>query len=517
MFNQVATNIHAAPAGVKLSDIISDVPVVQLSGPWDVEIAGITTDSRRVRPGWMFVATEGEHVDGHDFVQSAMEQGASCVVVQLTQYETRLQHLLTPAYSQHSGTTVVIVQDSRAAIALLADRFHDSPSKALTTIGITGTNGKTTIAYLISSVLEAAGIRSGLIGTVAYRIGKEVRPAPFTTPPAEMLHELLADMRDAGCGAVVMEVSSHALALDRIGGVRYDLSVFTNLTQDHLDFHRTMREYRDAKQQLFSRHTRGIALINADDDAGKDMGRELGRRRHSYGTHGNVRYRISDVTANTRGTWLTVTYRGEDYRISSKLIGAFNAWNLAAAFAAGVELGIEPKVVLKGLRKMTTVPGRFERLISNDGVTAIVDYSHTPDSLEKALHAARSIAHGKRVITVFGCGGDRDREKRPLMGAVASELSDRIIVTSDNPRSEDPEAIIADILTGVKNPELVKTRSGRRGAIRQALKIAEPGDIVLVAGKGHETYQIIGDTRRHFDDREIVRAYFEEARGGVRS
>ncbi|MDT8325183.1 MAG: UDP-N-acetylmuramoyl-L-alanyl-D-glutamate--2,6-diaminopimelate ligase [Bacteroidota bacterium] len=516
MFNQVATNIHAVPSSVKLSEIINDIPVVQLSGPWDVEIAGITTDSRQVRAGWMFVAIEGEHVDGHDYVQSAMEQGASCVVVQLTQYETHLQQLLTPAYSQHSGTTVVIVQDSRATVAQLADRFHGSPARALTTIGITGTNGKTTIAFLISSVLEAAGIRSGMIGTVAYRIGDDMRRAPYTTPPAEYLHGLLAEIRDAGCSAVVMEVSSHALALDRIGGVEFDLSIFTNLTQDHLDFHGDMQSYRDAKALLFTRHTRGVALINTDDAAGGEMGRELGRSRHAYGTKGSVRYRISDVTANTRGTWLTVTCDGEEHRIASKLIGGFNAWNLAAAFAAGIELGIEAPVVLRGLRMMERVPGRFERIISADGVTAIVDYSHTPDSLEKALTAARNIAHGKRVITVFGCGGDRDREKRPLMGAVASELGDMTIVTSDNPRSEDPEAIIADILTGVKNPERVKTRTGRRGAIRQALKLAAPGDIVLVAGKGHETYQIIGSTRRHFDDREIVRAYFEEQRGGVR-
>jgi UDP-N-acetylmuramoyl-L-alanyl-D-glutamate--2,6-diaminopimelate ligase len=517
MFNQVATNIHAAPSGIKLSEIINDIPVVQLSGPWDVEIGGITTDSRQVRSGWMFVATAGEHVDGHEYVQSAMEQGASCVVVQLSQYESYLQHLLTPAYSQHSGTTVVVVQDSRAAIALLADRYYGSPSRALTTIGITGTNGKTTIAYLISSVLEAAGIRSGMIGTVEYRIGADSRPAPFTTPPAEYLHKLFAEMRDARCEAVVMEVSSHALALDRIAGVEYDLTLFTNLTQDHLDFHGEMEAYRAAKALLFSRHTRGAALINTDDPAGAGMGRELGRRRGGIGTKGNVRYRISDVDASTRGTSLTVSHHGTEHRIDSKMIGGFNAWNLAAAFAAGIELGIDADVVLRGLRKMKCVPGRFERFVSADGVTAIVDYSHTPDSLEKALRASRALARDGRVITVFGCGGDRDRAKRPLMGAVASELSDRVIVTSDNPRTEDPEAIIEDILAGVKNADSVLRRPSRRAAIRYALQHAAAGDIVLVAGKGHENYQIIGSKRRHFDDREVVRAYFEEKRGGVKA
>lgn len=517
MFNQVATNLQSFPAGVRLSEIVNDLPVVQMSGPWDAEIAGITTDSRRVKRGWLFVATEGEHVDGHDYVQAAMERGASCVVVQLSQYESTLQTLLTPAYCQHNGTTVVVVHDSRKAMAILADRYFASPSRELTMIGITGTNGKTTISYLLSSVLTTAGIRSGLIGTVEYRIGDSRRPAPYTTPPAEHLHQLFAEMRDAGCTAVVMEVSSHSLALDRVHGVQYDVSVFTNLTQDHLDFHQTMGDYRDAKELLFRDHTRGVALINADDEAARAMGMTLKRRRKTYGAKGRVSYRIRDVEVSARGTKLTVEHQGTSWPIRSKLIGGFNAWNLAAAFAAGVELGIAPKKIVRGLEKVKNIAGRFERIESADGVTAIVDYSHSPDSLEKAVRTARDLVEEGRVITVFGCGGDRDRAKRPLMGAVASKLSDITVVTSDNPRTEDPAAIIEDILEGIDSKSGVVIRIRRRAGIQHALKSARAGDVVLIAGKGHEDYQIVGTKRRHFDDREVVREYFVNKRGGVKA
>ncbi|MBN1449081.1 MAG: UDP-N-acetylmuramoyl-L-alanyl-D-glutamate--2,6-diaminopimelate ligase [Bacteroidetes bacterium] len=517
MFNQVAINLHSRSAAVRLSKIINDITVVQMVGPWDVELAGITTDSRSVEPGWMFVATEGEHTDGHHFVQSAMERGASCVVVQLPQYESSLHQLLTPAYCQHNGTTVVVVHDTRVATAVLADRFYGSPSRHMTMIGVTGTNGKTTFTYLLSSVLEAAGIRSGMIGTVEYRIGNEHRPAFFTTPPAESLHELLAEMRSAGCEKVIMEVSSHALALARVHGIGFDVSVFMNLTQDHLDFHHSMEAYRDAKARLFDLYTRGTALINADDAAAASMGRKLRRRRRTFGTRPRSAYRITGIDASVRGTAVDIVHDGKDYHITSPLIGRFNAWNITAAFAAGMELGFMPGTVIRGIEQLQTIPGRYERIVSADGVTAIVDYSHTPDSLEKALETARDIAAGGRVITVFGCGGDRDQVKRPLMGAVSTRLSDITVVTSDNPRSENPGAIIKDILGGTVSGARVLTRIQRRAAIHHALKIACPGDIVLVAGKGHESYQIIGSRRRHFDDREVVRRYFDERRGGIQA
>ncbi len=517
MFNQVAKSLQSFPSSVRLSEIVNDLPVVTLIGPWDVEIAGITTDSRKVRPGWMFVATQGEHTDGHHFTQAAMERGASCVVVSLLHYETHLHHLLTPAYCQHNGTAVVIVHDTRAAVAQLADRFHGSPSRDLRLVGITGTNGKTTVSYLISSVLEAAGIRSGLIGTVAYHIADVVRPAPFTTPLAEDLHGLFAEMRDAGCDAAVMEVSSHALVLERVHGIRFDISVFTNLTQDHLDFHRSMAAYRDAKALLFGLHTRGVGLINTDDPYAAAMSVLPARRRKTYGMKGRPTFRMRDIALRPDGTTFTIDYRGRAHVVTSSLLGGFNAYNLTAAFATGVLLGIDPDVVLEGLRKLKNVPGRFERIVSADGVTAIVDYSHTPDALTKALQTARDLLGEGRLITVFGCGGDRDQVKRPLMGAAAAMLSDHTVVTSDNPRTEDPDAIIRDILAGVPEGRAVLVKPDRRAAIHHALRIARPGDIVLIAGKGHENYQIIGVKRRHFDDREIVRAYFEAKRGGVQA
>ncbi|MFZ1728797.1 MAG: UDP-N-acetylmuramoyl-L-alanyl-D-glutamate--2,6-diaminopimelate ligase [Bacteroidota bacterium] len=517
MFNQVATNLLAFPASARLSEIINDLPVVTLIGPWDASIAGITTDSRQVKQGWMFVATQGEHTDGHHFAQSAMERGASCVVVSLLHYQTHLHHLLTPAFCQHTGTTVVVVQDTRAAVALLADRFYHSPSRDLKLVGITGTNGKTTVSYLISSILEAAGIRSGLLGTVAYRIGNTVRPAPYTTPPAEDLHALFAEMRSAGCSTAIMEVSSHALVLDRVQGIEFDVSVFTNLTQDHLDFHRSMAAYRDAKALLFGSHTRGIGLINSDDPHAADMKGLPARRRKTYGMKGRPSFHMRDLQLSSKGSKLTVDYRGESYVITSPLLGGFNAYNLTAAFATGVLLGIDPAIAIKGLRRMKNVPGRFERIVSADGVTAIVDYSHTPDALTKALQTSRDLLGDGRLIAVFGCGGDRDQVKRPLMGAAAATLSDVTVITSDNPRTEDPDAIIRDILAGVPEGLPVQVKPNRKTAIHHALRMARPGDIVLVAGKGHENYQIIGTTRRHFDDREVVRAFFESKRGGVKA
>ncbi|MBR9978535.1 MAG: UDP-N-acetylmuramoyl-L-alanyl-D-glutamate--2,6-diaminopimelate ligase [Bacteroidetes bacterium] len=514
MFNQVATNLDSAPGGRRLSEIINDLPVVTMIGPWDVAVAGITTDSRNVQAGWMFVATQGEHTDGHHFTQSAIERGASCVVVSLLHFETHLHSILTPAYCQHNGTAVLIVHDTRAAVAHLADRYHGSPAKAMRVIGVTGTNGKTTVSTLLHSVIEAAGAPAGLIGTVSYRIGDTVLPAPFTTPPAEDLHALFAAMRDAGCAHVVMEVSSHALALDRVRGIGFDLSVFTNLTQDHLDFHHSMAVYRDSKALLFGTLTRGIALLNTDDPYARDMRLLPKHRIKSFGQKGRPTFRMRDIEATNSGTTLTIEYRGAEHRIRSGLLGGFNAYNLAAAFGVGVLLGIAPKTILKGLRRVQCVPGRFERVSTEDGIAVIVDYSHTPDALTKALHTARELAGDGRVICVFGCGGDRDQVKRPLMGAAAATLSDVVIVTSDNPRTEDPDLIIRDIVAGIPADRNYEVRAGRRGAIQHALRIAKPGDLVFIAGKGHENYQIVGTKRIHFDDREIVRTFLARQREG---
>lgn len=511
-------NPHRSGSGIRLSELVGDTPVVQAFGPVDAHIAGVTTDSRSVQDGWMFIALSGEHEDGHRYAQQAVERGAACVVVQRDRYEASLTRILTPAYCQHGGASVLVVVDTRAACARLAARFHGMPADRLQLIGVTGTNGKTTTAYLLSSVLRSAGIVGGMIGTVEYRIGRRVIPATYTTPPAEELHRLFADMVAAGCSSAVMEVSSHALALRRVDGLRFDVSIFTNLTQDHLDFHGNMDAYRDAKALLFRDHTVGVAVVNADDPASRAMAPPRGTRVRSYGTARGAAVRISDIRSSLAGTRCTLTTRRGAVAVRSPLVGAFNAWNIAAAYAASSALGIPDDAIVAGIRRMRSVPGRFEQIRSADGVRGIVDYSHTPDALAKALGAIRSLLpSGARVITVFGCGGDRDRDKRPLMGAIAAAASDMTIVTSDNPRSENPADIIRDILAGIAPAARVETRIRRAAAIRLAVVRARPGDVILVAGKGHETTQLAGGRRRHFDDREQLRELFRERRGGDRA
>lgn len=523
MFSQLSLSTSHLPAPVRLSRIVNDVHVVQMSGPWDADLAGITTDSRAVRDRWVFVALEGGHVDGHAYVQRAIEQGAACVVVQEKQYVGGLRELLTAAYSQHNATTVIVTPDTRAAVAVLADRFYGSPASKLVLAGITGTNGKTTTSMLVESVLRTAGHETGLIGTVEYRIGKSVVPAPFTTPPAEELHRVLAQMVTAGCTHAVMEVSSHALALERVHGLRFAASVFTNLTQDHLDFHGDMEQYAAAKELLFARHTEGTGVINADDAVAARMLAPLGRRRMTYGTGARASIRIKEIAPLRNGMRVVLATKQGEVTLRTALSGRFNAWNIAAAFGACRALGIDDATIVRGIAKARQVPGRFERIRSSDGVTAIVDYAHTPDALEHALLSARALAGDARVLVVFGCGGDRDQGKRPIMGAVAARLADMAIVTSDNPRSEDPDAIISSIIAGAEaeiatgaGQSRLRSMPSRRAAIRKALGLASVGDVVLVAGKGHEDYQILGTRRVHFDDREEVRTYFTEKRGGVR-
>ncbi len=524
MFSQLSLSTTHLPAPVRLSRIVNDVHVVQMSGPWDADLAGITTDSRAVRDRWVFVALEGEHVDGHRFVQRAIEQGAACVVVQEKQYLAGLKDLLTASYSQHNATTVIVTNDTREAVAVLADRFYGSPASKLVLTGITGTNGKTTTSMLIQSVLRAAGHATGLIGTVEYRIGSSVIAAPFTTPPAEELHRVLGAMVAAGCTHAVMEVSSHALALGRVLGLRFAASVFTNLTQDHLDFHGDMASYAAAKELLFTRHSAGgTGIVNSDDRMAARMLAALGRRRMTYGEQGRPSLRIVEIAPLRGGMRIVLETRQGRIEVKTVLSGRFNAWNIAAAFGACRALGISDDIIVKGIAKAKQVPGRFERIRSGDGVTAIVDYAHSPDALEHALASARVLAGSSRLLVVFGCGGDRDQGKRPLMGAVAAQRADLVIVTSDNPRTEDPAVIIAAIVRGAEQVAAsgtgraeVRQMPSRRAAIRKALGLAKPGDVVLVAGKGHEDYQIIGGARAHFDDREQVRSYFEEKRGGVR-
>ncbi|NOY05449.1 MAG: UDP-N-acetylmuramoyl-L-alanyl-D-glutamate--2,6-diaminopimelate ligase [Chlorobi bacterium] len=502
----------------KLSDLLAEVRVTRVVGEADVLIHGIRTDSREGRPMDMFVAVRGTSVDGHSYVRQAIETGASSVVVARDRYEQELRSWLQPGYLEQYNTTVIVVDDTHTALVAFADAFYDNPGSSLRLSGITGTNGKTTSSYLLRSIIHASGNNAGLIGTVEYCIGDSSYPSQLTTPDPVQLRMLLARMRDAGCSDVVMEVSSHALDQGRVDGLTYEVSVFTNLTQDHLDYHQTRTRYLEAKRRLFTEYTTGTAVLNFDDPATETLRAGLDIPVVGYGFSPEADVRISRLSISETGNAIHLEALGNEVDISSPLIGRFNAYNVAAAFAAGLMLDIPSLDIVRGIESLSRVPGRFDRVTSPDGVSVFIDYSHTPDALKNALLTLREIRDtlhpGAKIITVFGCGGDRDREKRPAMGAIATELSDLVLVTSDNPRTEDPDAIIADILGGIHDRSNVMIDRDRRAAIRTAIQRARPGDLVLVAGKGHEDYQILGAERIHFSDHEVVQEAFEQRENG---
>lgn len=470
----------------------------------DIEVHGLQYDSRKVQRGDCFVAIRGTGNDGHDFVQQAINNGAAVIVLER-------DDAVPDSLCMHAGVVKVVVSDSRKTLALLSANFYGNPSRLLTVIGVTGTNGKTTTTHLIKSVLEAAGQTVGLIGTIEYRIGTETLPATHTTPESLELNELLARMVKAGCTSVSMEVSSHALHQSRVYGMNFRVGAFTNLTQDHLDYHGSMEEYFRAKKVLFDGLSPDAwAVTNRDDNWGREIFSSAKSRTISYGFDAESDVKVVNADLSVHGTTITIEFRGERSIVTSPLVGRFNVYNALAAFATSLTLGIPPETIKKGIAGVSNVRGRFERISSPGGWTAIVDYAHTPDALEKCLRTIHDIMPKDRrgkIIAIFGAGGDRDKTKRPVMGKVVSELSDVCIVTSDNPRTEDPEAIINDILQGTAASARVIRQIDRRQAIEQGLKLAAGGDIVLIAGKGHEEYQIIGKERVHFSDREIVEEF----------
>jgi UDP-N-acetylmuramoyl-L-alanyl-D-glutamate--2,6-diaminopimelate ligase len=469
----------------------------------DIQITGVQYDSRKVARGNVFVAIRGTDVDGHRFVQNAVNAGASVIVVED-------ESAAPDSLMLHTGVCKLVVPDARAALAAMSRNFFADPSRALRVVGVTGTNGKTTTTHLVRAILEAAGERTGLIGTIEYRIGDEVRPATHTTPESLELNGLLADMVARGCTAAVMEVSSHALAMKRVEGVQFQAAVFTNLTQDHLDFHGSMDAYFEAKQTLFrTLDPSATAVTNVDDPYGTAMVGGTPARVLTYGTGERADLRAADITLGVRGCGFTMISAGSSGTVTSPLTGRFNVSNILAAAGAGVALGLPWDAIRSGIASVRSVRGRFEQVAAPQGWTAIVDYAHTPDALENVLttiHGVKPAGVG-RVITVFGCGGNRDAGKRPVMGRIASSLSDLTIVTSDNPRNEDPGAIITQIIAGAAAGRDVRVEPDRRAAIRMALEAARRDDVVLIAGKGHETYQVVGSSRSHFDDREEVEAF----------
>ena len=487
---------------VATTTLLDALPEKIVLGAMPEAVTGVAYDSRKVTPGDLFVAVAGFKQDGRRFIGAALERGAAAVVLEGADALAG------------SATARVIVPSAREALARLADAYFGHPSRALTVIGITGTNGKTTTALLVDALLKADGRVTGLIGTIEYRIGTETRPAGQTTPEAVELQSLLAEMVERDVSAVAMEVSSHALALSRVDGVEFDVALFTNLTQDHLDFHLTLESYRAAKARLFvllaaGRKGRRTAVINVDDSAGRFMVAGLDVPVMTFGLAGDADVTPRRFASGFGGICMEVDTPGGVVRIDSSLVGEHNVMNLLGAVCVGLGLGMNPLAIGQALGRVTSIPGRFERVEAGQPFLVVVDYAHTPDALLRVLTTARKLVTGSgRLVVVFGCGGDRDRGKRPVMGGIAARLADRIWVTSDNPRSEQPEAIIAEIVAGFPPDSNVRHAAvpDRRTAIRAALESAGPGDVVVIAGKGHETYQIVGVEVTPFDDREVASA-----------
>jgi UDP-N-acetylmuramoyl-L-alanyl-D-glutamate--2,6-diaminopimelate ligase len=481
----------------------------------DIDISGVAYDSRKVKEGYLFVAITGERYDGHNFIEDVIKRGAVAIVAEKKSPSLRVSESPSPLY--------IRVKDSRKTLACIANNYYGMPSEALTLIGITGTNGKTTTTYILKSILESWGKEVGLIGTIQYMIKDKIYPALHTTPESLEFQSLLKDMLLSGCTQVISEVSSHALAQYRADRAVFNVAVFTNFTRDHLDFHKTMEDYFKAKERLFIEllDKSGTAIINLDDSYGKRLISLLIARNPSqdiltYGFETKADIVASDIDNSFQGLRFKISFCGRSYDVSSQLIGLPNVYNIMSAVGVSISLGIPWQIILEGLAETGNIAGRFEKVEFGQEFLCIIDYAHTEDALERLISTAREFIlpppippltkggnRGGRVITVFGCGGDRDRGKRPAMGAVATRLSDFVIVTSDNPRSEEPTDIIKDIESGaVRKNYLIEPDRGE--AIRKAVGMAGDGDVVLIAGKGHEAYQDIKGVRYRFNDRDVI-------------
>ena len=495
---------------MKLLDLLQDIEVVQIVGNAGTEVTGIQSDSRRIESGNVFVAQKGTTVDGHTFIEQCVAQGAGAIVID------------DATYMPAEGTgevCYVLVKNSDEALGKMAHTWYGKPSQHLQLIGVTGTNGKTTTATLLYRLFKALGHKAGLLSTVVNYVNDEAIPATHTTPDALSLNALLAQMVAAGCTYAFMEVSSHAIAQERIAGLEFAGALFTNLTRDHLDYHKTFDHYRDTKKQLFDRLSRSaFAVTNYDDKNGLVMTQNTQAKLYTYSTRS---------MADFRGKILEESFEGMLLRMQSNigtvntevfvpLVGRFNVSNLLLIYACGVALGVEPMEVLRILSSLPAVNGRFETIRSSKGWTAVVDYAHTPDAVENVLKTINEIVNSNatkqsepaQVITVVGCGGNRDKGKRPIMARIAFEQSTLLILTSDNPRDEEAQDILQDMAEGLTNEELQRVLiiEDRASAIKTACTIARRGDVVLVAGKGHENYQIIKGVKHHFDDHEVVKS-----------
>ena len=485
---------------MKLSELLKYVTPISIKGDADVEITGVNIDSRRIEDGHLFVAIKGTQTDGHRFIPKALELGAKAVLCEDLPDEETLSD---------SGATFVQVASTEDAVGPVATVFFGEPSLKLKLVGVTGTNGKTTIATLLYNMFRQFGHRCGLLSTVCNYIEGEAIPADHTTPDPIELNMLLAKMVEAGCEYAFMECSSHAIAQKRIGGLRFAGGLFTNLTRDHLDYHKTFENYRDAKKAFFDGLSKNaFAITNADDKNGMVMVQNTKAKVKTYSVRQMADFRARIIECHFEGMYLEM----DGHEVGVQFIGKFNVSNLLAVYGAAVMLGKNPEDVLLIMSTLKSVAGRLEPIRSAEGVTAVVDYAHTPDALENVLNAIHEVLEGKqgKVITVCGAGGNRDKGKRPLMAQEAVKQSDRVIITSDNPRFEEPQDIINDMLAGLDQKQMKKVVSivDRKEAIRTACMMAEKGDVILIAGKGHEDYQEIKGVKHHFDDREIVREIF---------
>ncbi|MEE8269384.1 MAG: UDP-N-acetylmuramoyl-L-alanyl-D-glutamate--2,6-diaminopimelate ligase, partial [Nitrospinaceae bacterium] len=482
-----------------LLDLIDGYPMADVTGTLDRDISSIAYDSRKVEPEGLFIAMPGHHHDGGRFIGQAIEKKAGAFVTEMPQKQ------IAEAGFQSSGVTAIHVDDSRHVLAWVSDRFYGRPSDQLDLIGITGTNGKTTLTYLLERIFETAGHSCGVIGSINYRYGGTEYPAPMTTPEALEINRMLSEMTGQGVDKCCIEVSSHSLALKRARELRFAVAVFTNLSRDHLDYHKTFEHYKDSKKILFRDCKIQKQVINIDDPVGREIVQENSLETLTTGLDSSADVTAEDCALSEDGIWFTLKTPSGTQGIQSPLLGQHNVYNLLSASAVALAQGISLDHIGQGIQSLERVPGRFEKIQQGQDFMVAVDYAHTDDALANALKAARTISE-KRVIVVFGCGGDRDPGKRKEMGRVALEMSDFTVITSDNPRTEDPEQIIRQVCEGIpadrKQNEHYTILPNRREAIDFAIHRAQTGDLVLIAGKGHEDYQILNTGKIHFDDRE---------------
>jgi UDP-N-acetylmuramoyl-L-alanyl-D-glutamate--2,6-diaminopimelate ligase len=479
-----------------LKDILKGIEILDCSGPVDIKISGIAYNSKSVQDNYLFVSIEGFKTDGHNYIEDAIEKGATAIIIQ------------KDIGRKLDGITYIKVRDTRLALPLISSAFFNHPESKMRIIGVTGTNGKTSTCYITGNILKKAGYKVGIIGTLGYKIGDKILEISRTTPESLDLFRILHEMANGGVDYVVMEVSSHSLELKRVEGINFYGAIFTNLTQDHLDFHGSFEEYKKAKQKLFLKNPE-YSVVNMDDSSGPDMYVSNGEKA-TYGTHEGCDYIASNIDLNINGVSYTIEMDKDRVDLNVKIPGKFSVYNTLASFAFCSFIGIPHEVIVSALQESRGVPGRFELVSEDEPFSVIVDYAHTPDALENVLSTAREIIKGK-LISVFGCGGDRDRTKRPIMGKISTTLAELTVITSDNPRSEEPISIIQEIEEGAKggNYSFV-SYPDRQEAIQYAISKAEPGDIVIIAGKGHETYQELKDKTVPFDDREVSKNFLKE-------